>query len=87
MDHMPAWRRELEVFPVLPLEDLVARIHRYVNPLPGHDHIQQLLAQLAIMGEVSLAIFHEHGWINYACIMCRTVGTRPIKKRKYLRFT
>lgn len=52
--HVSSWRRLQPQFPVMPWSDLVDVVRDQVNPLAGAEHVQLVMHQLQLMGEVVL---------------------------------
>lgn len=50
--HLPNWRKSSPSFPVLSWKQFMDMVHIQVNPLAGEEHMQELIHQLQLMGEV-----------------------------------
>ena len=61
MAQLGGWRRLQPHFPILTWPDLVDMVRAQVNPLVGEEHVQEVVQQLQLMGEVSHVIAQGMG--------------------------
>lgn len=51
---LPAWRKSLASFPVLPWPNFIEFVRSKINNLTSEEHMKELVQQLQLMGEVGI---------------------------------